>query len=124
MTPTQLATLARAMGYEVALDDTGGYNVKRVLTFKPCAGNTVFRPHDDAAQAWEVLAWLLSQEPKYADKNDICVIEVTSTGVYAMNYGHYGTDGWAMWFVPHNNTPADLRRAIVEAAARVAGEEG
>lgn len=135
MTPTQLATLARAMGYDVEIDATGGYGVTRVLlcektttTYEVGSSEpivdyihkTVFRPHEDAAQAWEVLCWLLSQEPKNADKNDYCVIEVTPTGVYAMNYGHYGTDGWAMWFVPHNNTPADLRRAIVEAAVRVA----
>lgn len=120
MTPNHLATLARAMGYEVEIDATGGYGVERVVLNKPCGNLNVFRPHEDAAQAWEVLCWLLSQEPKNADKNDYCVIEVTPTGVYAMNYGHYGTDGWAMWFVPHNNTPADLRRAIVESAVRVA----
>jgi hypothetical protein len=92
LTPEQLATLAVKMGYEVALDETGGYDVKRVLTFKPCAGNTVVRPQSDSEQGWEVLCWLMNTDP--------------------LAHWELSTDG--------NETGDNLRRAVVTAACRVA----
>ncbi len=106
MTPDQLATLARAMGYEVGIDDRAGYGVIRVMVSRPsCHVGTVltevFRPHDDAAQAWEVLAWMC--------KEDVTAYVTTA----AVHYN--GTER-----INHNGTNTDIRRAIVEAAVRVA----
>ena len=124
MTPDQLATLARAMGYEVEIDATGGYGVERVIAMKQSTpakritvdgedamsyfmSRTVFRPHDDAAQALEVLCWLLAQE-RCNTVEDECVRFYPSE------------DDCDSIRVDHNNTPPDIRRAIVEAAVRVA----
>ncbi len=96
MTPDQLATLARAMGYEVEIDATGGYGVVRVVL----STGGIFRPHDDAAQAWEVLAWL--------DRVNDCF--TLGPGYVAANFQR----------VNHDKTAQGLRRAIVEAAVRVA----
>lgn len=119
MTPDKLATLARAMGYEVEIDATGGYGVERVLlcekattTYEVGSGEpivdyilkTVFRPHDDAAQAWEVLAWL--------DRVNECF--TLGPGYVAANFQR----------VNHDKTAQGLRRAIVEAAVWVAEAAG
>jgi hypothetical protein len=120
MTPDQLATLARAMGYEVEIDATGGYGVTRVLlcekattTYEVGSGEpvrdyirkTVFRPHEDAAQAWEVLCWLLGRIRTHIDHRS--VVCWYSNDILLCEYDH-------------NNTPDTIRRAIVEAAVRVA----
>jgi hypothetical protein len=117
MTPTQLATLARAMGYEVEIDDTAGAGVVRVLIRDdsgkcPYPRRTVFRPHDDAAQAWDVLCWLLERSCVSIHMLKQCLAK-----------GHIHVDrahGEEDLQIQVNNTPADLRRAIVEAAVRVA----
>ena len=129
MTTQELATLAEAMGFKVRIDTSAGYDVTRVLvkrdSINPDTGGTeqrecVFRPHEDAAQAFEVLCWLMARVPACGDANDECNFEIGKHAVYAMNYGHYGSDPWVMWSFEHNNTPPDLRRAIVAAAVRVA----
>ena len=92
----QLATLARAMGYEVSIDSHGGYGVVRVVM----GSGGVFNPMADAAQAWDVLAWL--------DRVNDC---------FTLGVGYVASN---MQRVNHNQTPTDLRRAVVTAAVRVA----
>lgn len=120
MTPTQLATLARAMGYDVEIDATGGYGVTRVLlcektttTYEVGSSEpivdyihkTVFRPHEDAAQALDVMAWLDSN-------HGIQIVR----GEFRVYHGNTGRG----YFENHNGTMDSIRRAIVEAAVRVA----
>lgn len=120
MTPEQLATLARAMGYEVEIDATGGYGVERVVLIErvsahyevgggdpPCmtTRRTVFRPHEDAAQALDVMAWLDSN-------HGIQIVR----GEFRVYHGDTGRG----YFENHNGTMDSIRRAIVEAAVRVA----
>jgi hypothetical protein len=112
ITPEQLATMARAMGHEVEIDVSGGYGVHRVLIIPGRANGSswaqVFNPLADAAQAWEVLCWLL--DPcKHNSVNCFYVRVILD--------GPKGADGHEF---PHNNTPSDLRRAVVTAAIRVA----
>ncbi len=109
MTPDKLATLASAMGYEVEIDATGGYGVVRVMLNKPCANLNVFRPHEDAAQAWEVLAWLLTRDGhNHVSSREARIAWTNEDGT---------REGRGF---KHNNTPADTILAIVEAAVRVA----
>ena len=126
-TPDDLATLARAMGYTVTLDDSGGYGVVRVMTertvmptYEIGSGDdirrqvvrSVFCPHLDAAQAWEVMAWLMRRNciavhgmPHCIAKGTVCV------------EGPVDDDGE---IAEHDGTAAGIRRAVVEAAIRVA----
>lgn len=109
-----LATLARAMGYTVTLDDSGNAGVVRVLIHKGSNLRTraVFCPHLDAAQAWEVMAWLMRRNciavhgmPHCIAKGTVCV------------EGPVDDDGE---IAEHDGTAAGIRRAVVEAAIRVA----
>ena len=102
-TPDDLATLASAMGYTVTLDDSGGYGVVRVVIdggFYGVSSRSVFCPHLDAAQAWEVMAWL-------AEHRKLPTIAHRHMQVDGLPYRHDGT-------------AAGIRRAVVEAAIRVA----
>lgn len=102
------------MGYEVEIDATGGYGVERVLVMRdginPDTGGTeqrrtVFRPHEDAAQALDVMAWLDSN-------HGIQIVR----GEFRVYHGNTGRG----YFENHNGTMDSIRRAIVEAAVRVA----
>lgn len=114
--PDDLATLASAMGYTVTMDDSGGYGVTRVLAsmqFDDGKGfRCVFCPHLDAGQAWEVMAWLMRRNciavhgmPHCIAKGTVCV------------EGPVDDDGE---IAEHDGTAAGIRRAVVEAAIRVA----
>lgn len=131
MTPTQLATLARAMGYDVEIDATGGYGVTRVLlcektttTYEVGSSEpivdyihkTVFRPHEDAAQAWEVLAWLMRAANSNAFRHGSVDLRPLSL---VIGISITGDEGCAIYF-DHDGTAAGIRRAIVEAAVMVA----
>lgn len=122
-TPDDLATLARAMGYTVTLDDSGGYGVVRVIYEYQFHGVTLraaFNPTHDAAQAWEVMAWLMNQKPlHYFDGDERqSWFELLSAGIYKMVFcegEHIAVQSWM-----HYGTAAGIRRAVVEAAIRVA----
>lgn len=114
-TPDDLATIARAMGYTVTLDDSGGYGVVRVIYEYQFHGVTLraaFNPTHDAAQAWEVMAWLMRRNciavhgmPHCIAKGTVCV------------EGPVADDSE---ITEHDGTAAGIRRAVVEAAIRVA----
>ena len=114
-TPDDLATLARAMGYTVTLDDSGNAGVVHVVIdggFYGVSSRSVFCPHLDAAQAWEVMAWLMRRNciavhgmPHCIAKGTVCV------------EGPVDDDGE---IAEHDGTAAGIRRAVVEAAIRVA----
>ena len=112
-TPDDLATIASAMGYTVTLDDSGGYGVVRVI-YTDARRNFrgVFDPNNDSAQAWEVMAWLMRRNciavhgmPHCIAKGTVCV------------EGPVDDDGE---IAEHDGTAAGIRRAVVEAAIRVA----
>jgi len=122
-TPDDLATLARAMGYTVTLDDSGGYGVVRVVIdggFYGVSSRSVFCPHLDAAQAWEVMAWLI----KSGHFHSIGTKNVNTLGDYARVMSRNNPDRWVdkrqMLSFAHDGTAAGIRRAVVEAAIRVA----
>lgn len=125
MTPQERATLAAAMGFKVRIDESSGYDVTRVLvkrdSINPDTGGTeqrecVFRPDEDAAQAFEVLAWLLAQKP---DGTVWSWFAVNQTGVYAFRADAGGLTTM-LWCKDHDGTASGIRRAIVAAAVRVA----
>ena len=129
MTPQELATLAAAMGFKVRIDETGGYGVTRVLvkrdSINPDTGGTeqrecVFRPHEDAAQAFEVLAWLMKQHPLHEYDGEIRTswFEVLGRGIYQSVFAN--GEPTAVWSTHNDGTAAGIRRAIVAAAVRVA----
>lgn len=121
-TPDDLATLARAMGYSVTLDDSGNAGVVRVLIRKGSNLRTraVFCPHLDAAQAWEVMAWLI----KSGHFHSIGTKNVNTLGDYARVMSRSDpnrfVDKRQMLSLAHDGTAAGIRRAVVEAAIRVA----
>ena len=121
-TPDDLATLASAMGYTVTLDDSGNAGVVRVLIRKGSNLRTraVFCPHLDAAQAWEVMAWLIKSD----NFHSIGPQNVNSLGDYARVMSRNNPDRWVdkrqMLSFAHDGTAAGIRRAVVEAAIRVA----
>lgn len=94
--PARLLGLATAMGLAARLDDTGGYGVVRVVL----EGGGVFNPLEDGGHGWEVLNWL--------DRVNDC---------FTLGPGYVAA---CFQRVNHNGTPTDLRRAVVEAACRVA----
>lgn len=113
-TVEQLATLARAMGHTVKLDDSGGYGVVQVLVSETIdsAHSQVFRPHESTAQAFEVLAWLMRRNciaihgmPHCIAKGTVCV------------EGPVDDDSE---ITEHDGTAAGIRRAVVDAAISVA----
>ena len=108
ITPEHLLTLLRAMGRTGYLDHSGGYGVVRVierLNQKTSTGLTfaqVWDPVNSGDQAWEVAAWLL--------RNAEC------PAIRRKSIEWVSEDGKVL----HNGTQTDLRRAVVEAACRVA----
>ena len=119
-TVEQLATLARAMGYTVMLDDSVGYGVARALASKTIGFSLgfVFCPHLDAEQAWEVMAWMCSQE---LDVGGFKAGTFVSVGPQSVDI-----EEWLAGYrkeresIPHDGTAAGIRSAVVEAAIRVA----
>lgn len=111
-TPDDLATLAREMGHTVTLDDSGGYGVVRLIATSPRGGQMVFRPHESAAQAWEVMAWLMRSVNCNRYRQGF--IEMRPL---AIALGQSAEDDT---FIDHDGTAAGIRRAVVEAAIRVA----
>jgi len=109
----QLATLARAMGYTVTLDDSGGYGVVRVI-----ANECIFRPNEDALQAWDVIAWMCSLE---LDVGGFKAGTFVSVGPQSVDI-----EEWLAGYrkelesFPHDGTAAGIHRAVVDAAIRVA----
>lgn len=121
-TPDDLATLARAMGYTVTLDDSGGYGVVRVVIdggFYGVSSRSVFCPHLDAAQAWEVMAWLLAQTRQF-DDDEGRFFTVTPYNVQRQRWDDLYGETVICSTVGHDCTAAGIRRAVVEAAIRVA----
>lgn len=117
-TVEQLATLGRAMGYTVTLDDSGGYGVVRLIATSPRGGQMVFRPHESAEQSLEVMAWM-------------CSLELDVGGFKAGTFVSIGPQSveieeWLAGYrqeresVPHDGTAASIRCAVVDAAIRVA----
>lgn len=122
-TPDDLATLARAMGYTVTLDDSGGAGVVRVVIdggFYGVSSRSAFCPHLDAAQAWEVMAWLI----KSGHFHSIGTKNVNTLGDYARVMSRSDpnrfVDKRQMLSLAHDGTAAGIRRAVAEAAIRVA----
>ena len=80
---------------------------------------TVFNPMSDAAQGWDVHAWLLAPSMAMADPQKRFFV-VTSWNVQRMRHVADIDEPVVCWSVGHNGTPTDLRRAVVTAAVRVA----
>ena len=103
--------LAHALGYTPTLDMPAGYGVERVILDRPCAGSLVFDPVQNDAQAMEVLCWLLANGGRKS-------IDVSA---YVDAFRIFAWDGRGVRNYQHDNTPASLRAAIVQAAGRVCG---
>lgn len=108
-TVEQLATIARAIGYTVTLDNSGGYGVVRLIATSPRGGQMVFRPHESAAQAWEVIAWLMAEDPCSRLESDCIFFDDGSRDYERL-----------LLREDHDGTAAGIRRAVVDAAIRVA----
>ena len=113
-----LQHLATALGYTPTLDTPAGYGVQRVILDRPCAGSTVFDPAENDGQAMEVLCWLLVNAPQ--DRDEFACLTRWQFEVHAADTYEDGVSHQVA-AMPHGNTPASLRAAIVQAAGRVCG---
>lgn len=121
---TYSRALPDAMGYTVTMDDSAGYGVTRMIVSggdRPLY-KAVWNPRDDSAQCFEVLCWLMKQKCfrsigcKNVNTMERQMTQIDADGRHALRPSIHA--------IPHDNTPASLRAAIVEAAERVADAKG
>lgn len=119
-----LLALAERMGYKAllgsdAFDESEGHNNPDGVYLCLPDGLQLFDPANNSDQAWDVLAWLLKQNPphKYEGDTSAAWFEVTSGGIYKMvctDYEGVAVQSWA-----YDGTSAGLRAAVLKAALRV-----